>query len=177
VQEETKVFGGITVPVGSVVVKAQIYNSIPHNPGWFEPPKWDPSMAYHLVWIQHVVRAVVPSKTSKQVGEHQLYPAKPANISAYNKEATSAFPLRKVAASMVASIKEEIMLRDELELEVVEKELIGEQHEFEQQHNNKEIANNAAQSRNPSSFDSHSKNNCNNDGDMSDASDDEYKPH
>lgn len=68
VQEKPKVFGGITVPTGSVVVEAQIYNSIPHNPGWFEPPAWTPGMAYDLVWIQHVVRAVVPSMKSKQVG-------------------------------------------------------------------------------------------------------------
>jgi hypothetical protein len=128
VQEVTQVFGGITVAPGSVVVEAQIYNSIPHNPGWFEPPEWDPSMAYDLVWIQHVVRAVVPSRTSKQLGENQLYPAKPAYISAYNKEATAAFPLRKVAASMVESIREEIMLRDRLELEV-EEDLVQQQPE------------------------------------------------
>jgi hypothetical protein len=128
VQEETKVFGGITVPAGSVVVEAQIYNSIPHNPGWFEPPEWTPGMAYDLVWIQHVVRAVVPSSISKQMGENQLYLAKPAYISAYNKEATAAFPLRKVAPSMVESIKEEIMLRERLELELDE-ELMEEDHD------------------------------------------------
>jgi hypothetical protein len=60
------------------------------------------------------------------VGENQLYPAKPAYISKYNKETTAAFPLRKVAASMVESIKEEIILRDRLELEVHE-ELFGEE--------------------------------------------------
>jgi hypothetical protein len=118
VQEETKVFGDITIPAGSVVVEAQIYNSIPHNPGWFEPPEWTPGMAYDLVWIQHLVRAVVPSKKSKEEGEYPLYPEKPAYISEYNKEATAAFPLRKVAPSMVESIKEDIMLRDRLDFEV-----------------------------------------------------------
>jgi hypothetical protein len=53
-------------------------------------------------------------------GENQLYPAKPAYISQYNKEATTAFPLRKVATSMVKSIKEEIQLRDRLELDIAE---------------------------------------------------------
>jgi hypothetical protein len=106
-------------------VEAQIYNNIPHNPGWFEPPEWDPNMAYDLVWIQHVVRAVVPSRTSKQLGQNQLYPAKPAY--AYNKEATAAFPLRKVAASMVASIQEEIQLRDRLDFEVADDDLLGDQ--------------------------------------------------
>jgi hypothetical protein len=68
------------------------------------------------------------------VGENQLYPAKPAYISTYNKEATTAFPLRKVATSMVESIKGEIMLRDRLELEVDE-ELMEEQEEDRQQPN------------------------------------------
>jgi hypothetical protein len=61
---------------------------------------------------------VVPSRKSKQEGEYPLFPEKPAYISDYNKEATAALPLRKVAASMVESIKEAIMLRDRLDFEV-----------------------------------------------------------
>ena len=114
-QEPTLTFGNNEpIPAGEVFAEATIWERIPSNPGWYQPPDYTgPSQTrIDKIWMGFVIKGeVVCRKSNEQNGP---WPDKPSFISNQNKMFNST-GLRKLFPTQIDLIQTEIASRDGLE--------------------------------------------------------------